>query len=63
MTLWLTFVAMSVGIVGGLLVAMLRLSPNPLLAGTAWTYTWFFRGTPVIVQIFFWYNILSSTRR
>jgi polar amino acid transport system permease protein len=59
MTLWLTVVAMSVGIVGGLLVAMMRLSPNPLLKGTAWTYTWFFRGTPVIVQIFFWYNILS----
>jgi polar amino acid transport system permease protein len=59
LTLWLTFVAMSVGIVGGLIVSTLRLSPNPLLAGTAWTYTWFFRGTPVIVQIFFWYNILS----
>ena len=59
LTLWLTFVAMLVGIVGGLLVASLRLSPNPLLSGTAWTYTWFFRGTPVIVQIFFWYNIAS----
>jgi polar amino acid transport system permease protein len=59
LTLWLTFVAMSVGIVGGLVVSTLRLSPNPLLAATAWTYTWFFRGTPVIVQIFFWYNILS----
>jgi polar amino acid transport system permease protein len=59
LTLWLTFVAMAVGIVGGLIVAMLRLSPNPLLSGTAWTYTWFFRGTPVIVQIFFWYNIAT----
>jgi polar amino acid transport system permease protein len=59
LTLWLTFVAMAIGIVGGLVVATMRLSPNPLLKGTAWTFTWFFRGTPVIVQIFFWYNITS----
>ncbi|HEV3212208.1 MAG TPA: amino acid ABC transporter permease [Acidimicrobiales bacterium] len=58
-TLWITLLAMVVGITGGLLVATLRVSPNPLLSGTAWTYTWFFRGTPVIVQIFFWYNILT----
>jgi polar amino acid transport system permease protein len=59
LTMWLTFVAMLVGIGGGLVVAMFRLSPNPLLSGTAWFYTWFFRGTPVLVQIFFWYNIAS----
>jgi polar amino acid transport system permease protein len=59
MTIWLTFVAMSVGIAGGLLVAVMRLSPNPLLKGSAWTFTWFFRGTPVVIQIFFWYNIVS----
>jgi polar amino acid transport system permease protein len=59
LTMWLTFTAMLVGILGGLIVALLRLSPNPLLSGTAWTYTWFFRGTPVIVQIFFWYNIAT----
>jgi polar amino acid transport system permease protein len=59
MTLWLTVVAMFFGMVGGLLVATMRLSPNPLLKGSAWTFTWFFRGTPVLIQIFFWYNILS----
>ena len=59
LTLWLTFVAMAVGILGGLVVATMRLSSNPLLSATAWIYTWFFRGTPVIVQIFFWYNIAS----
>ncbi len=59
MTIWLTVVAMFIGIAGGLIVATMRLSPNPLLSGSAWTFTWFFRGTPVLVQIFFWYNILS----
>ena len=59
LTLWLTVVAMLVGIAGGLLVATLRLSPNPFLSGAAWLYTWFFRGTPLIVQIFFWYNIAT----
>lgn len=58
-TLWITLLAMAVGIAGGLLIATLRVSPNPLLSGSAWIYTWFFRGTPVIVQIFFWYNILT----
>jgi len=66
MTVWLTVVAMSVGIVAMSSpptmptdIATMRLSPNPLLSGSAWTFTWFFRGTPVLVQIFFWYNILS----
>lgn len=59
LTMWLTLTAMLVGIGLGLVIALFRLSPNPLLSGTAWTYTWFFRGTPVIVQIFFWYNIAS----
>ena len=59
LTLWLTFVAMSIGIIGGLITAVLRLSANPILSGCAFLFTWFFRGTPVIVQIFFWYNILS----
>ena len=58
LTIFITLTAMGIGIVGGVVVAMLRLSPNPLLSVPAWTYTWFFRGTPVIVQLFFWYNIL-----
>ena len=32
----------------------MRLSPNPLVAGASWLYIWFFRGTPVLVQILFW---------
>jgi len=33
------------------------LSHNRLLSGAAWTYTWAFRGTPVLVQILIWGNI------
>ncbi len=56
-TLELTVIAMAVGIVLGMILAVMRLSPNRVLSGTAWTYTWFFRGTPVLVQLLVWYNI------
>ena len=57
LTLWLTVVSMVVGIAGGVLLAIMRLSPNPIVASAAWVYVWFFRGTPVLVQIIFWFNI------
>lgn len=57
LTLQLTAISMLVGIVIGVVVAIMRLSPNRVLSGTAWVYTWFFRGTPVIAQLAFWFNI------
>ena len=56
-TLELTVIAMAIGIVLGMLLAVMRLSPNPLVSGSSWLYIWFFRGTPVLVQIIFWYYI------
>ncbi|MEU3572278.1 amino acid ABC transporter permease [Kitasatospora sp. NPDC036755] len=53
-TLELTVLAMLMGVVGGIVLAVMRLSPNPLLAGVAWVYIWIFRGTPVLVQLVFW---------
>jgi polar amino acid transport system permease protein len=53
-TLLLTFVAMAVGILLGIVLAIMRRSDNPLLAGAAWVYIWLFRGTPVLVQLLFW---------
>jgi polar amino acid transport system permease protein len=50
-TLELTVVAMLIGIVGGIVLAIMRLSPNPVLSSASWFYIWLFRGTPVIVQI------------
>jgi polar amino acid transport system permease protein len=53
-TLEITALAMIVGLVLGVVLAVMRLSPNPVLSSAAWVYTWFFRGTPVIVQLIFW---------
>ena len=54
-TLELTVIAMVVGVLLGVLLAVMRLSPSRLLSGSAWIYIWFFRGTPVLVQLTFWY--------
>jgi polar amino acid transport system permease protein len=58
-TLELTALAMAIGIVGGVVLAVMRLSPNPLVGGASWLYIWFFRGTPVLVQLLFWFNIAA----
>jgi len=53
-TLLLTVLAMTFGVLLGVLFAVMRLSPNPVLKGVSWLYLWFFRGTPVYVQLVFW---------
>jgi polar amino acid transport system permease protein len=57
-TLILTVISMLVGIVGGILLAVMRLSPNPLTSGAAAIYIWLFRGTPLITQLVIW-NFLA----
>ena len=56
-TLLLTVVCMAIGIALGVLLAVMRLSDNPLLSGSSWLYIWFFRGTPVLVQLLVWFNL------
>jgi polar amino acid transport system permease protein len=56
-TLLLTALAMVIGIALGVLIAVMRLSPNPVMSSVSWFYLWFFRGTPVLVQLFFWWNL------
>ena len=53
-TVELTIVAMVIGILGGMALAVMRLSDNPVLSWLAWVYIWLFRGTPLLVQILFW---------
>ena len=53
-TLKLTAISMAIGVVLGTVLAVMGLSPNPLISGVAWLYIWFFRGTPVLVQILGW---------
>ena len=47
---------MVIGMVGGTILAVMRLSKNYVLSGLSWFYIWFFRGTPVYVQILIWGN-------
>jgi polar amino acid transport system permease protein len=58
-TIELTVIGMAIGIAGGVLLAVMRLSANPILSGVSWVYIWFFRGTPLLVQIAFWYFGIS----
>ncbi|HWF31947.1 MAG TPA: amino acid ABC transporter permease [Solirubrobacteraceae bacterium] len=58
-TIELTVIAMAIGIFLGVLLAVMRLSPNWLVSGASSFYIWFFRGTPVLVQLLFWYNIAA----
>jgi polar amino acid transport system permease protein len=58
-TLQLTVIAMVIGIALGVILAVMNLSRNPLVSGAATSYVWFFRGTPLLVQIVFWYNLAA----
>lgn len=53
-TLELTALCMIVGVVGALVLALMRMSENPLLTTLAVLYLWFFRSVPILVQLLFW---------
>ncbi|MFI2415577.1 amino acid ABC transporter permease [Streptomyces sp. NPDC018947] len=57
LTLWLTAVVMVLGFALGTLLAVLRLSANPVLRAVSWGYVWLFRSIPVLVQLLLWFNI------
>ncbi|WP_233960299.1 amino acid ABC transporter permease [Pectobacterium versatile] len=59
MTLKLTAISVVLGFGGGTILALMRLSSNPVLVAVSWGYTWFFRGVPTLVQLFLWYNIAA----
>ena len=56
-TMVMAVLAMALGIVLGVVVAIMRLSPNPVLQSVATGYTWLFRGTPLILQLLLWFNL------
>ena len=56
-TIVMAVLAMALGIVLGVAVAIMRLSPNPVLKSVAAGYTWLFRGTPLILQLLIWFNL------
>jgi polar amino acid transport system permease protein len=58
-TILLTAVSMALAIVLGTVVAIGRMSENPVVARGAWVYAWIFRGTPAIVQLLFWFFLAA----
>jgi polar amino acid transport system permease protein len=58
-TIELTVLAMVAGVLLGIVLAVMRLSDNPLISGISGFYIWFFRGTPVLVQLLIWYYIAT----
>ncbi|MFJ3531624.1 amino acid ABC transporter permease [Streptomyces sp. NPDC090132] len=50
------------GLLGGVLLALARLSPSPVLRAVSWVYTWLFRSVPLIVILLFLYNFSALYR-
>jgi polar amino acid transport system permease protein len=60
MTIWLTVVTMALALPGGLILALLRLSPLWLVSAPATAFVEFFRATPLILQIYWAYYVLPA---
>lgn len=56
-TLLLTIASLAGSIVLGTVLAAMRISGNAVLMAISASYTWFFRGTPLLVQVVFWFNL------
>ncbi|MBG0561113.1 amino acid ABC transporter permease [Actinoplanes aureus] len=56
-TLILTLAGAVLGFLGGIPLAAMRLSKNPVLSTVSWTYIWVFRSVPLLVQLLFWANL------
>jgi polar amino acid transport system permease protein len=50
-TLWVTVLAMVIGVGMGIILAVMRLSPNPVLSVVAFAFIWFFRTIPRLVLL------------
>lgn len=56
-TVLISVLSMVLGLVLGIVLAVMRLSKNPVTSAVSWAYIWFFRGTPVYVQLLLWFNL------
>jgi polar amino acid transport system permease protein len=56
-TLLISVLAQALGTVLGVVVAVMRASGNPVTGAVGWLYVWFFRGTPVYLQLLIWFNL------
>jgi polar amino acid transport system permease protein len=58
-TLVLTILCQVLAVIIGIIIAVMRLSDSRVMVPMAVGYLWFFRGTPLLVQLIFWYNIAA----
>jgi polar amino acid transport system permease protein len=56
-TVLLTVTSMLLGVALGVVLAVMRLSPNPILKTVAWLYIWFFRAVPRLVLAILFGNL------
>ncbi len=56
-TIVMSILAMLLGVIFGVIIAVMRMSHNPVLRAVAVGYTWIFRGTPLILQLLLWFNL------
>jgi len=57
LTLVATAISAVVSFAGGIVVALGRLSANPVLSSVSWLYVWLFRSVPLILVLIFLYNL------
>jgi polar amino acid transport system permease protein len=57
-TIWISLASLLVGMLIGLLLAAGREIPSRVLGAAIWAYLWLFRGTPVLLQLVFAFNVL-----
>ena len=56
-TIIMSILAMALGLVLGVAIAIMRMSTNPVLRAVSLGYVWLFRGTPAILQLLLWFNL------
>lgn len=56
-TIVMSILAMLLGVIFGVIIAVMRMSQNPVSRAVAIGYTWIFRGTPLILQLLLWFNL------
>lgn len=59
-TVQLVFLSLILGLVLAVPLAIMRTSKNPLINGPVWFYTYLFRGTPLLIQLYIIYYGLAQ---
>ena len=63
MTIIITVLSQAIGTVLGFFFALARMSNIPILRGVVWTYVLIFRGTPMLLHLFYVYYAAPAVGR